>query len=219
MVRFAIPALLLSLIALAGIRLASSFVPGQWIFYLIVLPGAVLAILITPPPRRGRPCHTQPEPVEERSADATTGDEAFSVEEELPEFNPATLRGAWKGTARLWPMDRRSTLSLFDVRLLFDPHSGTADALPVHTTRNANRLVRAEIRGIDWIGRRLDLELLVERNGEGNLHRYVTPLTWQPPGRGRPQPRLVAETVVSRPQQAEELRLELLPERSVATLT
>ena len=217
MVRVAILMLPLSLIVLLSVSLGSGFIPAQWIIYLVFLPASLLVILIVP--RSGgwyrRDEWYDPFKGRIREEPAAMGGTP-AVEEPPQRFSPEALRGPWKGTARLWPLDRRSTLSLFDIRLSFDPPSGTVDALPVSLTPSTGRLVQAGLRAIDWTRGRVDLDLLVDRCGY--LHRYPTLLVWHPAARSRPRPRLVAEVPGGRAGHLEDLTLELLPEHSAGAV-
>ena len=216
MVRFAIFMLPFSLIVLSSVSLGGGFVRAQWIIYLILVPGSLLVILIVSRGGGWYPADEEDDPLKGRIWEEPVEGEAPVGEETPQPFSPEALRGPWKGTARLWPLDRRSTLSLFDVRLAFDPPSGTVHTLPVSLTPRSGRLTQAELRAIDWARGRVDLELLVERGG--NLHRYPTLLVWRPAARGRPSPRLVAEVAGGHAGHLEDLTLELLPDRSANTV-
>ena len=216
MVRVTILMLPLSLIVLLSVSLGSGFITAQWIIYLVFLPASLLVILIVPRSGGWYRRDERYDPFKGRIREGPAVGGTPAVEEPPQRFSPEALRGPWKGTARLCPLDRRSTLSLFDIRLSFDPPSGTVDALPISLTPSTGRLVQAGLRAIDWARGRVDLELLVERGGD--LHCYPTLLVWHPAAHSRARPRLVAEVPGGRVGRLEDLTLELLPEHSAGAV-
>jgi hypothetical protein len=208
MILYALLALLLAVISLVSMSVTGGLIPAQWLIYLIVFPGAVLALLLVPPTRR--PLLRAVERLRSPRAADTEAPRPPPAAGEAVKLTPALLHGRWKGTARLWPLDRRAALRLFDVRLAFDPRAGTVASARGPSLPPVRGLVAARLRGIDWDAGRLEVELTIENDAV--LQQFPARLRWQAPSRQHPQPRLVTEPTPRPAGGSAQLALELVPD-------